>query len=533
MQTIRTLVRFGFGVQAVAMLGAVFLAVTILAMLSHATSIQGGPMSTYGLMVTLTVIVPLLTVIPAITWWKLKRGKPSARRWAIAASILNLLIFISGMRAWIETPSMSAGPFYVLCGITGTLGLIAFGRSDRTVRRTKSLRVSGDGTSKLTDYAAQGLAVVIIWLSMDLWNRWAGNHNLVPPGFLNFLSQMELAVLITTFAHELGHLAAGWASGKVLRSFQVGPFRWAIRGGAWRFDFNLLRFYSGSVGMVSPDLSNMRSKKAFYVMGGPVASFVLGSVCIMGTLLTPGTAWEPYWMLLSMIANFSIAAFFVNLMPLKPESSYSDGAQLHQIMTNGPWARVHFAFAMVTTSLVSRVRPRDFDVSVLHHAAYSVPNGERGLLLRLFACQHYLDANRTREAIACMEDAEALYDQSVFEKPQDICAEFAFINAFYKRDLAAAELWWSRIEAMRKIEMDADYWRARAGLLWLRSELVEAREAWERGNALAQKLPAAGTYDFVRSGFAKLRSALDVRVEAGPAAMEVREFPRVLEAVGA
>jgi hypothetical protein len=138
------------------------------------------------------------------------------------------------------------------------------------------------------------------------------------------------------------------------------------------------------------------------------------------------------------------------------------------------------------------------------------------LLLRLFACIHYMDAEQIPQAIASMEEAELLYEQCRFDKPQDMCAEFVFVNAFHKRDLAAAEEWWKRIEALPKVDRDADYWRARASVLWLRGERVEACEAWERGNALAQKLPGVGTYDFTRSCFAKLRDALDAPVFAPP-----------------
>jgi hypothetical protein len=201
---------------------------------------------------------------------------------------------------------------------------------------------------------------------------------------------------------------------------------------------------------------------------------------------------------------------------------------LYQIVTNGPWARVHRAFAMVTTSAVSLVRPRDFDVDVINRAADFVPSGERGLLLRLFACMHYLDANRIPEAIDSMEEAEALYEQSVFEKPQDICAEFVFVNAFYKHDLAAAELWWQRIDALRKVDADADYWRAQTALHWLRGERELAREAWERGNALAAKLPVAGTYDFTRSCFAKLQVALEEPTLIAPPLGSFLEFTPVV-----
>jgi len=332
--------------------------------------------------------------------------------------------------------------------------------------------------------------------------------------------QMELAVLITTFAHELGHVFAGWASGEILRSFQVGPCRWAIRHGVWKFDLNIRKFYGGSVAMVAPDLRNMRSRQAFLLIGGPVASLVIGTIFIVVTMLAPGHSWQQYWMFLSMLATFSIAAFVGNLIPLRPESMYSDGAQLYQIVTNGPWARVHFAFAMVTSSLVARVRPRDFDVSVINQAADSIPHGERGLLLRLFACIHYQDTNQTPKAIASMDEAAALYEHSAFERPQDICAEFLFVSAFYKHDLAAAELWSRRIDALRKIEHDADYWRAQTAFHWLKGDRDEARDAWERGHALALKLPMAGSYDFTRSCFAKLRAALDAPVQTTPPPLE-------------
>ena len=131
------------------------------------------------------------------------------------------------------------------------------------------------------------------------------------------------------------------------------------------------------------------------------------------------------------------------------------------------------------------------------------------MLLRLFACKHYVDDNYTPGALESLQEAEALYDECRFERPQDICAEFAFVNAFYKHDLAAAELWWQRIEAMQGIEPDADYWRAKTSILWLKGERDGAFAAWHTGNAMAEQLPSAGVYDFTRSCFARLRKALD------------------------
>jgi hypothetical protein len=288
--------------------------------------------------------------------------------------------------------------------------------------------------------------------------------------------------------------------------------------------------------IVSPNLKNVQSRQAFCLIAGPVASLLMGSIFIIVTFLTPGHAWQQYWMLLAMLATFSISAFVVNLMPIRPESQYSDGAQLYQVLGKGPWARVHLAFAMLNIGLVSPRRPRDLDVNVINGAADAVPHGERGLLLRLFASIHYLDANLIPEAIARMEEAEALYEESVFERPQDICTEFLFINAFHKRDWAASEKWAGRIDDLRKVDLDVNYWRAKTALHWLRGEREQAHKSWERGNRMALKLPAAGTYDFTRSCFEKLRIELDgpprkslltlasVRNDPSPSTFDVSNF---------
>jgi Zn-dependent protease len=451
-----------------------------------------------------------LDVSAAIAWWMVKKGRPYGRTWALVASTSAL---VPSSLFLIRQPGHY--PFAIFMGgFLGLAGLVAFAARDSAIdvadaRLRKKARIAGDGTSKFKDYVAQGVSMGIIWVAFQLWNQWAVGHGLARPGLISYLAQLNFAVLLTTFFHELGHLAAGLSCGKILRVFQVGPLRWAVRNGKWGFEFRLRKFYGGGVAMVAPDLLKMRSRQALLLTGGPVASLVVGLIFVVVTLTAVGHAWQPFWSLLSTLATLSIAAFVVNLIPLQPESQYSDGAQIYQILTNGPWARVHLAFAMVTTSVVAPIRPRDFDMNVINQAIDFLRHGERGLLLRLVACKHYIDKNRIPEALAYMQEAEELFGECKFEKPQDICAEFVYVNAFHKRDLAAADLWWQRIEALRKIDPDADYWRARTALLWLQGEREAALATWEHGNELAQKLASVGTYDFTRSCFTKLRKVLD------------------------
>jgi hypothetical protein len=113
------------------------------------------------------------------------------------------------------------------------------------------------------------------------------------------------------------------------------------------------------------------------------------------------------------------------------------------------------------------------------------------------------------EAVASLQEAETLYEGGAVQSPAGICALFVFLNAIFKRDVAAAELWWQRLQAHRDIDYDAEYWQARASILWLQGQTDEARAACESGYALALELPAAGAYDYTRSGFDALRDALN------------------------
>jgi hypothetical protein len=462
------------------------------------------PPYAYTVMTIVAFILPVLGAIPTMAWWTLRRAKPSARRWTLAASVLNILLLASGIQAAYLVGRARALPVYIFFGATGVLGLIAFRRKGATVPAglPKVIRLSGDGTSTAKDYTSQVVSFAILWLSFHYWRIWSDAQGLASPGFIAGLLLFQAAIVLNTFIHEMGHFVAGWACGMILRRFQVGPLQWAIRNGRWNFQFRLKQFYGGAVGMVTPTLDNIRGRDA---VGAIATTLALGA---------KGHSWEPYWAFLSMCAAMGWASFVTNLIPLKSAARYSDGAQLYQLISGGEWAHFHIAFAMVASSLVTPIRPRDFNVTTINRAADFITQGERGLLLRLFACMHYLDVDRVPDALANMQAAEALYDQSTFEKPEDICAEFVFINAFHKRDLAAAETWWQRIESLGKIDRDADYWRARTALLWLKGEREQAWKAWEQGNALAENLPAAGVYEGTRACFARLRVALHSPVDS-------------------
>jgi hypothetical protein len=205
------------------------------------------------------------------------------------------------------------------------------------------------------------------------------------------------------------------------------------------------------------------------------------------------------------------SASILNLVPLKTESMYSDGAHVYHLLKGGRWADVESAFSMVTSSLITHTRPRDWDIGVITRAAGFLRVGMQGMLLRLYACMHYRDLNRIAEALPYLAQAEEMYPQVEKHIDADLMGEFVFANALLKRDPGAARLWWQRMEQKGVERRGVDYWRAQAAILWLDGKLDEARAACQRGQALCDGLPATGGYDLDRDDLRLLSQVIAAR----------------------
>jgi hypothetical protein len=70
------------------------------------------------------------------------------------------------------------------------------------------------------------------------------------------------------------------------------------------------------------------------------------------------------------------------------------------------------------------------------------------------------------------------------------------------------------MKAKKPTHFGVDYWLAQSALLWTENRLEEARDAWSKGNVLAQQLPAAGAYEFDRYRSTLLHQVLDAAPSA-------------------
>jgi hypothetical protein len=256
-------------------------------------------------------------------------------------------------------------------------------------------------------------------------------------------------------------------------------------------------------------LEQNRWREICVTAAGPFTSLCTGFIACGDVFTAKGQPWEGSWQPLAFFATSSLVMFAVNLIPIRPEGSYSDGARIYQLMRGGPLADLYQAINIAESTQVTPLRPRDYDIQAIQRAACTFAHGRQALFLRLYASSYFLDCGNLPEARAALDEAESIYRESALNISAKLHATFVFGDAYLRRDAAGARQWWERLEARKPTHFGVDYWLALSALLWIEGRIEDAREAWTKGNALAQQLPAIGACEFDRYRYLLLRQVLD------------------------
>ena len=460
-------------------------------------------------------------------WWTIWREKRSARSWGLAASLVYMFFplsfafligFFSRSVSWSQLLS-NLQHTWVLLAI-GVAGLVGFWRryepTDSRAKVQRTASIPGDGTLDFLSRAMPLISVAAALAIYSWWHRWVQSRN-ISIGENFFLTASLIGLIIVT-VHELAHTAMGLALGMKLWAFVVGPFQWLIQDGHWTFQFRPKQILSGSgatsVVPATPDFSH--DNYLYVVAAGPVVTLITGILAMW--IATKGEAGSvgPTTGYCLLFGLWSLTGGLMNLIPFRTVRNYSDGAKIYQLLSDGPWADYHRISGVVGSSLVTSLRPRDFDILTIQRAARDIAYGSQGLILRLYVYVHFLDQGRLTDAAEALHEAELIYQQSSLNIPPELHTDFVFGNAYARRDAVAAREWWARLKASKPTRFNSDYWRAYSSLQWIEGNLKEANEAWEKANALAQQLPTAGAYEFDRYCCSLLRKVLDEAATATP-----------------
>jgi hypothetical protein len=451
----------------------------------------------------------VLAFVFAAAWYTLRRGMASARYWVILPSLFYLGAAGAALLPRVHANFLTTLLFLAI-GVAGPL--VTWRSKSRAVSTGTAPipKIKGDGTNDLLNHAGTLFSIVSYVGSLMLWNQWLRSQGL-PVAHRGLLQVIALS-MVATFFHELGHASFGLAFKMKLRAFIVGPLLWRIDEGRWKFKFNPAGFLSlgGATGAVPTSATQPAWQQLTMIAAGPATNFYLG---IMSGALAIAFTNQPevYAMYISPLALFAIINFvdcFTNLIPLRTATGYSDGAQIYQILSDGPWAAYHRTISVVTSSLVTPLRPRDYEMEALTQASQGISEGLVGLRLRLFKYSHFLDCGRLQEAGQAIKEAEAIYDKPGTKLPAELHTVFVFANAYVLRDASAARVWWQRMEALKPTRFNVDYWRASSALHWIEGNLAQANEDWAKCNDKALQLPAAGAYEFDRYECSLLRRVM-------------------------
>ncbi len=452
--------------------------------------------------------------------WQIATSGAFVRRWALAASVLLILLSLFAI-AYLS-PHDFVLPLWA-AALLGYAGLALFGsRKSAAVSaapKPVSEALPGDGTcaiaSKLAALAAAAGAVE----GTAHWSTWAAVHGLPLHDSPMIYIQYLAATLLVLFLHEGGHAVAGILMRMKVTAFIVGPFRWTLEDGRWLFEFRALDIVSflGAAGVVPAEMTNFRRRKLVQVAAGPVASLLTGALAVFAILHAPGHAWAGGWRVLAYFATISLVVAFLNFIPFKLGSAYSDGAKLYQLRRDGLWADYHRLIAAIHATKVTELRPRDYDVATAERAAGTIARGADELNMHLCAYAHYLDCGQLSEARTALLKAESLCSRSSLEPADHWYSELVFAHAFLGRDSAAARRWWNRMlsrESLTRKPRTHVRLMSRAALLLSEGRVAEAAEMWKKADAWARRLPRAGASDAHRHSIQLLGNAVRERLSS-------------------
>jgi hypothetical protein len=489
---------------------------TAFTLLRAALRFQNDPRFLRSLIVPAAFLV--MAFIFATAWWTLWRRRTSGRKWAVAASLINVA---TGVWPFLTAPREVLASFGVVGALSvfgsiaglGIAGVVVFLRHEKAPDpggQAELSKIPGDGTHPLLNKSGSVLITICYLGAWQWWIHWATEHRV--PGGQWALLVILLAGFLMTLVHELGHTAAGFALGMKLRLFIVGPFQWRKREGRWEFKFDPRSILSdtGGTGVVPTTASQPQWYEAVVLIAGPLANLTVAAAAFSVALVFDPRAPIQSYGFAALFGAFNLLCFATNLIPLRTGNQYSDGARLYQLFSHGPWADFYRAVSVVTSSLVTPLRPRDYDMGAIERASAGIQEGVQALLLRLYAYGHYLDSGMIPEARTALTEAESICNTSVPNLPVELHTVFVFGNAYLKRDAAATRHWWDRMTAKKPTRFNVDYWRAKSALHWIEGSLAEARDAWEKSDRMAAQLPKSGVYEFDRYCCALLGDALGV-----------------------
>jgi hypothetical protein len=79
------------------------------------------------------------------------------------------------------------------------------------------------------------------------------------------------------------------------------------------------------------------------------------------------------------------------------------------------------ALSVAASTVVTSLRPRDYDIDAIQRAELFFTQGHQAFVLRLLASSYYLDTGNNSQAVQAVAEAERIVQESNLDIPAELC----------------------------------------------------------------------------------------------------------------
>lgn len=484
----------------------------------------------------LSLPIPL-SALYITTWWTLSKGKPSARLWALTASIATVLqgipILVMSIRDWNLINGKLSEGFILLNALPfliGIPGIIAFAprNAAESLAEPEPVRVQGDGTSRGMDRFALVLQVAVILVSGELWFRWSRLHFHRRAGGSGGLLLLAAELVVIVVLHELGHIVAGLFCGMKLTGLILGPLHFQQSNGKWIFRFDSkLGGVAGGVRMIPATPRRNRTGKIIQIAAGPIASLLSGFLFLYWAASIPEGQSALLWSFCSWTGILSLSVFLLNLIPLRSQAFNSDGAKIYQALTRSVLDDYFWILSFSHSVAVTPNRPGDYDLEALRRVIDSEVGRPQRVVFRLMESECLLERGLVDQSAEAVAKAQAAYEELAETLTAGTICAFVFGHAILRNDAATARARSERLEGSYGLDAE-DHWFCAAALACAEGREGEAKELLDKLEQFQLNRRPCGSREFNLLLVKAMRAKLSTHEAAPPAQREGLPAPAQL-----